>query len=217
MKRGLFITFEGPDGSGKSTQIARLTDFLRASGHDIILTREPGGTAISEQIRNLVLDPANKEMAPVAEALLYAASRAQHVAQKIRPALKEGKTVICDRFVDSSYAYQGAARGLGNAVRIINSYAIDGVMPDLTVLLLIDPAESKARIEARIAKGEEAEADRLELEKLDFHTRVYEGYQALAAEDPERIICLDASASIETLEKQIRERVETKLHQLSNS
>ena len=139
MNRGLFITFEGPDGSGKTTQIERLRAFISEKGYDAILTREPGGTAISEKIREIILDKNNMEMDYMTEALLYAASRAQHVAQVIEPALESGKTVICDRFMDSSLVYQGSGRKLGDCVRVINEYAVRGCFRDSTFLLQVDP------------------------------------------------------------------------------
>ena len=146
MKKGLFITIEGPDGSGKSTQIEKLRVYLEKKGYKAILTREPGGTEISEKIRNIILDKNNKEMNNMTEALLYAASRAQHVAEVIKPALEMGETVICDRFIDSSIAYQGYGRGIGEPVRVINEYAVAGCMPDITFLLKLDPRIGKGRI-----------------------------------------------------------------------
>ena len=138
--KGLFITVEGTDGAGKSTQIQLLTDYLKSKGRNVILKREPGGTEISEKIRELILDVNNKEMSDVAEALLYAASRAQLVQQVIKPALVKGEVVICDRFVDSSIVYQGIARGLGkNMVEEINRFAIDGIMPDITLFFDLSP------------------------------------------------------------------------------
>ncbi|MBE6036715.1 MAG: dTMP kinase [Clostridiales bacterium] len=208
MKRGLFITFEGPDGSGKSTQIQKLNTFLQEQGHDTLLTREPGGTAISEKIRGLILDPAHKEMDPMAEALLYASSRAQLVSQVIKPALEAGKTVICDRYVDSSVAYQGYGRGLGESVEIINRYAVQGIMPDLTVLLLLDPASGRKRVQ------QAGEMDRLEQEALEFHQRVYDGYVRLAETYPERILSFSAKGEIEAIAEAIRSRTAEALEKL---
>ena len=196
MNKGLFITFEGGDGSGKSTQISLLKSALEDRGFDVILTREPGGTVISEKIRSVILDPANSMMAPVTEAMLYAASRAQLVDEVIRPAVLEGKVVICDRFVDSSIAYQSFGRGLGKAVEEINSYAIGECMPDLTVYLRLDPEKGKGRISSR-------KQDRIEMESGDFHRRVSEGYDWLAEKYPERIKVIDASGSIEEISEQI--------------
>ena len=200
MTRGLFITFEGGDGSGKSTQIALLRDWLLQAGYDVILTREPGGTRISEKIRELILDPDNDEMADMTEALLYAAARAQLVSQLIKPALEEGKVVICDRFVDSSIAYQAYGRGLGDAVGVINSYAVDGCMPDLTILLRLDPEKGSSRIADR-------EHDRIEQASDAFHRKVYEGYLELEKNYPERIFGIDASGTIEEIAEEIRRRV----------
>ena len=201
MTRGYFITFEGGDGSGKSTQIALLRDWLMQAGYDVILTREPGGTQISEKIRELILDPDNKEMADMTEALLYAAARAQLVSQMIKPALEEGKVVICDRFVDSSIAYQAYGRGLGDAVGVINTYAVDGCMPDLTILLRLDPEKGSRRIADR-------EHDRIEQAPDAFHRKVYEGYLELEKNYPERIIGVDASGTIDDIAEEIRNRVQ---------
>lgn len=208
MNKGLFITFEGPDGSGKTTQINACAEYLRAKGFDVVLTREPGGTPIAERIRDVILSPENKGMDSMCEAMLYAAARAEHVDKVILPALNEGRVVISDRFVDSSHVYQGMARGLGDSVRVINAYATRGLMPDLTVLLLLDPEEGKRRMEARVEKGQAAELDRIELEKLEFHKKVFEGYQELAEEDPDRIVSLDASGSIEEIASSIRARID---------
>ena len=197
MKRGLFITFEGPDGSGKTTQIKKLEQFLQESGRKTILTREPGGTAIGEKIRTVILDPSTPEMNPIAEALLYAASRAQHTAELILPALAEGTTVICDRYMDSSIAYQGFGRKLGEPVRLINEFAVMGLVPDLTFLLLIDPERGRSRISG--------ELDRLELEKASYHQDVYEGYGKLAEAHPQRIVRIDGDREIEEIHAEILE------------
>ena len=161
MKQGLFITMEGPDGSGKSTQIEAIKRFFEDRGERVVITREPGGTQISEKIRALLLDRDNAEMDSMAEALLYAASRAQLVAQVIKPALEEGTHVICDRFVDSSIAYQGFGRGLGDSVAVINAYAVNNCMPDATFLMKLNPEIGKSRIRT-------SEQDRIEMEKLEF-------------------------------------------------
>ncbi|WP_330586626.1 dTMP kinase [Aminipila terrae] len=196
MKRGLFISIEGPDGSGKSTQIRLLKEYLSKNGRQAILTREPGGTIISEKIREIILDKKYIEMDPMTEALLYAASRCQHVAEVIKPALEEGKTVICDRFVDSSIAYQGYGRQLGEAVRIINEYAVAGCMPDITFLLKVEPSVGKKRIR-------EEEQDRLEKEKLEFHNAVFTGYLELEKLYKDRIIGIDASKGIDEISNEI--------------
>ena len=198
--KGIFITFEGPDGSGKTTQIRLLREHCLAKGYDVILTREPGGTPISEAIRALLLDPAHKEMDGVTEALLYAASRAQHVAEKIRPALEKGCVVLCDRFMDSSIAYQGYARGLGDDVRVINEFAVQGTQPDITFFMDLSAAAGKARVAAA------RDMDRLEQEDLSFHNAVYEGYLQLKEIYSQRYVCIDASRSIEQIAEEIRER-----------
>lgn len=197
MGRGLFITFEGPDGSGKTTQIDRLKKFINNKGYDAVLTREPGGTKIGEKIRELILDKNNTEMDYMTEALLYAAARAQHVSQVIKPALEKGKMVICDRFMDSSIAYQGFGRGLGDSVRVINEYAVNGCFPDITFLLKLAPEIGKIRIKAE-------EQDRLELEKLEYHKAVFRAYVELEKIYPERIIGIDANRSIDEISNEIQ-------------
>ena len=200
MREGYFISFEGGDGSGKSTQIQILREFLEERGYDVILTREPGGTPISEKIRSIILDKANSEMDDMTEALLYAAARAQLVSQIIRPALEEGKVVICDRFVDSSMAYQAYARGLGDSVKTINAFAVGDCMPDLTILLKVNPQVGSSRIGNR-------ERDRIELASSDFHKKVYEGYLQLEKLYPERIVGIDAANTIENISGIISERI----------
>ena len=200
MREGYFISFEGGDGSGKSTQIQILRGFLEERGYDVIITREPGGTPISEKIRSIILDKANSEMDDMTEALLYAAARAQLVSQIIRPALEEGKVVICDRFVDSSMAYQAYARGLGDSVKTINAFAVGDCMPDLTILLKVNPQVGSSRIGNR-------ERDRIELASSDFHKKVYEGYLQLEKLYPERIVGIDAADTIENISGIISERI----------
>ena len=200
MSRGLFISFEGTDGSGKSTQYRLFADFLRQQGCEVVTTREPGGTPISEKIRSIILDPDNTEMDDMTEALLFAAGRAQHVAQLIRPSVEEGKIVLCDRFMDSSIAYQGYARGLGDCVRIINEYAVAGMQPDLTFLLDLPPQAGRQR---NVKAGK---ADRLEKQAMEFHNKVYEGYKKLAEIYSDRFIVIDASGSIEEVQEEIRRR-----------
>ncbi len=198
MKRGLFISVEGTDGSGKTTQIELMEKYLRTKGYDIVLTREPGGTNIGERIRSILLDTSSAEMTYTAEMLLYAAARAQLVSQVIKPSLKAGKIVICDRFIDSSYAYQGFGRGLDmEEIAQVNRSAIDGIMPDITFFFDISPGDALAR---RMAS---AEADRIEKEKLDFHMRVYSGYKKLALLYPERIKPIDSNRSIEEVHKEV--------------
>ena len=199
MKEGLFISFEGPDGSGKSTQITRLNASFEKMGLPVFLTREPGGSLIGEKIRELILDPIHEEMDDLTEAMLYAASRAQHVAQVIKPALAQGKIVLCDRFMDSSIAYQGYGRKLGDRVRIINEIAVDGLMPDLTFLLLVEPGEGKRRIS-------HGPLDRLEREELDYHKAVYEGYMVLLENNRQRMKVIDGSKSMDQVEEEILQR-----------
>lgn len=194
---GLFITFEGVDGCGKSTQLKFLGEYLTQQGYDLLFTREPGGCDIAEKIRDLLLDVENAEMDSKTEALLYAASRAQHVAQVIRPALEAGKIVLCDRFIDSSIAYQGVGRGLGiDAVMDINRFAMAGVMPDKTFFLDFPPDLAFERMSKKRVH------DRLELEKMHFHQKLYNGFVRLGELFPERIIRVDASGTkYETAEK----------------
>jgi dTMP kinase len=198
--RGLFLTLEGADGCGKSTQARLLAEWLRARGHRVVETREPGGCPISERIRDLVLDAKAQGMCDLTEALLFAASRAQHVREVILPALSRGDTVVCDRFVDSSIVYQGIARGLGgDLVASINRAAVDGVEPDATLLLALDPAEGIRR-RARRAP------DRME-ENVGFLRRAYEGYMELAARYPGRIHVIDGSGSVEQIASKMRQIV----------
>ena len=207
MSRGLFITLEGSDGSGKSTQLAYIKEYFEKKGAKMLVTREPGGTKISEKLREILLDKDNSEMSAITEMMIYAASRAQLIDEVIKPALERGEVVICDRFMDSSIAYQGYGRELGDMVEKVNLYAINGIMPDLTIFLDLDPEIGRARVRSRY--GEE-QMDRLEREKMDFHYRVYNGYKAVAAAYPERVACIDANRSIE----EIRDDIYAKLDQL---
>jgi len=201
--RGLFISLEGSDGCGKSTQIALLKAYLEKRGFETVLTREPGGCPISERIREVILSLDSKGMSAECEALLYAASRIEHVREVIEPALNCGKIVICDRFLDSSIAYQAYGRELGEAfIRQINEPTIRRTLPDRTLLLTVDRAESRRRM----AQG--APLDRLELEKEDFFARVASGYAALAAAEPERITVIDASQSIDEVFEDVKRAIE---------
>ena len=195
--RGLFITLEGGDGAGKSTQIRNIKSFFETKGLVVVHTREPGGTQISEKLRDILLDSHNTEMDAVTEMLIYAASRAQHVRELVKPALDEGSVVICDRFLDSSIAYQAYGRGLGDMVKIVNSYATDGLTPDITFWMDIDPDAGKERV------SKMGDFDRLEMEARDFHYRVYEGYRAIAQSEPDRIKRIDASRSVEEISAEI--------------
>ena len=199
MKRnGKFITFEGCDGCGKSTQLSLLIDYLTKTGVPHIFTREPGGGKISEAIRGILLSGKNMEMGDECEALLYAAARAQHIKDRVEPALNEGKLVVCDRYVDSSFAYQAYARGLGmEFVEKINAFALEKFLPDVTVFFDLSPKEAFAR-----KKGAD-EDDRMELAGLAFHERVYEGYLTLAKKYPERFVVINARNSIEEIAKEV--------------
>jgi dTMP kinase len=197
----VFVTFEGVDGSGKSTQAELLRDALAAEGREVVLTREPGGTEVGERVRELLLN--GPEMTPWAEAALFAAARAELVATVIRPALERGADVVSDRYVDSSLAYQGIARGVGvDHVLELNLHVVQGLMPDLTVLLLLDPAEAAARA---------GETDRLEREGADFRARVDAAYRELAERFPERILALDGERPADELSEVIRERLRSRI------
>jgi len=204
---GMFITFEGPDGSGKTTQIRLLRDALAAAGYDVLLTREPGGTAIGDQIRVVLHDVENEEMTPPAEILLYSASRAQLVAQVIRPALAAGKIVLCDRYADSTMAYQGYGRGLDlEALRAITAFATAGLKPDLTLLLDLNVADGLAR---RQVGGDEW--NRMDQQTLEFHRRTREGYLQLAAAEPERWVRVEAAGAVEEIAAAVWTIVENEL------
>lgn len=194
---GIFITFEGIDGSGKTTQVQLLDDHLKQINKDTVIIREPGGTEMGEKIRNLIID-INNDMADMTEALLYAASRAQLIEQIIKPSLEEQKIVLCDRFIDSSIVYQGIARELGvEKILNINRYAIDNIMPNITFYLDIPPELGIKR------KKKQTKLDRIESEDLVFHNKVYEGYQKIALMYPKRIYKLDATQSKDKLHNQI--------------
>ncbi len=202
----MFITFEGPDGSGKSTQIPLLVDFLRAEGRAVFATREPGGTPIGDQIRAVLHDLKNAEMHPHTEILLYAASRAQLVAEAIRPRLARGEIVICDRYADSTLAYQGYGRGLDlTMLRQILAFATGGLQPDVTIYLDISAEDGLARREQ--ASHEGAEWNRLDAENLAFHQRVREGYHALIAADPARWVNICGADEVVTVQAAIRRAV----------
>ncbi|WP_342527451.1 dTMP kinase [Chryseomicrobium sp. FSL W7-1435] len=197
---GLFITIEGPDGAGKTTVTQRVAERLLNEGFEVVMTREPGGIPIAEQIREVLHDTKNTAMDSRTEALLYAAARRQHLMEKVRPALEQGKVVICDRFVDSSLAYQGYARGLGvDEVWSINQFAIEGFLPVRTYFFDITPEEGLRRIEASAIR----EVNRLDEEGLAFHQKVYEGYQKLLEKFPERIVRIDAGKSIPEVEEEM--------------
>jgi dTMP kinase len=201
--RGLFITFEGMDGSGKTTQLRRLGAHLRAMGRAVLETAEPGGTAIGGKIRQILLDAGNQELSPTAELLLYFASRAQNVNESIVPALDRGEIVLADRFTDSTLAYQGCARGLGaEVVLALDKIACRGLRPDLTLLLEISPADSLARARARNS-AETSPETRMDEQGIEFHCKVHEAYEALAAREPKRVKRIDGTASADDVERAI--------------
>jgi dTMP kinase len=200
---GLFITLEGGDGSGKSTQAELLSAWLTNAGHTVMRTREPGGTDLGVELREIVLHRRG-DIAPRAEALLYAADRAHHIAAKVRPALERGEVVIQDRYLDSSVAYQGAGRILDGAeVRNLSLWATEGLLPDVTILLDLDESVGRARLDRARTRY-----DRLEAEKIEFHARVRASYLELAAAEPERFLVLDATDSVESIAAAVRVRVE---------
>ncbi len=204
----LFVTFEGGEGSGKSTVLKKVDALLREEGYETVLSREPGGTPISEEIRNVILDRKNTNMDPRTEALLYAASRRQHLVEKIWPALKEGKIVLCDRFLDSSLAYQGGARGLGiDEILKVNEYATEGTLPDLTILFDIEPEKGLARIAANQGR----EVNRLDLEKISFHEGVRATFQSLAKRFPDRYVVIDASQPLESVVSDAYKAIKSRL------
>jgi dTMP kinase len=207
----LFVTFEGPDGSGKTTQIKLLAGHLQALGHDVLVTREPGGTSIGDQIRVVLHDVQNAEMACETEFLLYSASRAQLVRQVVKPHLARGGVVLCDRFADSSMAYQGYGRELDlAAVRLITQFATEGLVPDLTVYLDL-PVEVGIERKQVAHAAQAGEWNRLDQQSVDFHRRVRRGYLQMAQADPGRWLVIDAAQSIDDTQAVIRKRLETLL------
>lgn len=207
----MFITFEGPDGSGKSTIIKKVYEKLINDGFDIVLTREPGGTPIAEKIRDIILDNSNVALDARTEALLYAASRRQHLVEKIRPALKEGKIVLCDRFLDSSLAYQGGGRNLGvQNVLNINLFATENTYPDLTLFFDIDPELGLKRV----SQDKKRVADRLDNENENFHEKVYSTFKEIVNTNSQRIITIDASKSIEEVTESAYKTIKEKLNGL---
>ncbi|UGB31039.1 dTMP kinase [Metabacillus sp. B2-18] len=199
--KGKFITFEGPEGAGKTSVLEELMKDIKDMDIEPVFTREPGGIHIAEKIREVILHKDHTEMDPRTEALLYAAARRQHLVEKVIPALDSGKVVFCDRFIDSSLAYQGHARGLGiDEVFSINEFAINGVMPDLTFYFKIDPEVGLQRID----KSSEREKNRLDLESLSFHQKVQEGYQKVLERFPDRMIVIDAEKSIEEVVNDVK-------------
>lgn len=210
--KGVFITFEGVEGCGKSTQLGRLQSWLESQGYTVIATREPGGTPIAESIREILLDPGNTAMGSVAELLLYEAARAQHVHEKILPALEQGHVVLCDRFADSTTAYQGAGRGLEpDALRNLHEIATGGVWPDVTILIDLDVSAGLDRARNR------GRHDRLEREALEFHERVRAGFLGLADAEPGRIAVIDGNATEDVVAADILDAVRRRLPQKVNA
>ena len=209
--QGFFVTFEGGEGSGKTTQLKTLLGYLRSVGRDVVETRDPGGTAIGNQIRGLLLDGENARMDSLTELLLYEASRAQLVQEVVQPVLAAGRILLCDRFTDSTVAYQGYGRGLDlDLIGRLNASATRGIRPDLTFFLDLDPIVGLERVKRRLVPSR-ASRDRLEGEALAFHERVRQGFRALAATEPERVIALDAVQSLLELAAEIRRRVDARL------
>jgi dTMP kinase len=195
--KGLFITLEGPDGSGKTTQVSKVAEYLAQHHIDFIQTREPGGTRISDKIRGLILDPEHQEMHDLTEVLLYAASRAQHVHEKIIPALEQGKVVLCDRFVDASLAYQGFGLGVGEErVLQVNNIATSGLVPDRSYFIDVSPQVGRARMKARYGDGN---LDRIEQKDFTYHDRVREGFQHIFSNNTERIIRINGEQDPDTV------------------
>ncbi|XOK61377.1 dTMP kinase [Paenibacillus elgii] len=208
VKRGFFITVEGGEGAGKTSAIDAILEQVKARGYDVLSTREPGGIPIAEQIRSVVLDRNNTAMDPRTEALLYAAARRQHLAEKVIPALEAGKVVVCDRFIDSSLAYQGYARELGmDEVFAINRFAIGDWMPDLTVFMDVRPEIGLARIRADQGR----EVNRLDVESMTFHNKVREGYLQVLRQFPERVVRVDAERELDKVLEDIGQMLNQKL------
>lgn len=209
MGKGLFIVFEGGEGSGKSTMLHRVAEWLRGLNIECITTREPGGIKISENIREIILDKDNTNMDSRTEALLYAAARRQHLIEKVVPAINDGNIVLCDRFIDSSLAYQGYARNLGiDEIYNINKFAIDEYMPDLTLFFDLNPEEGLRRIN----NDNNREVNRLDLEKMDFHYKVREGYNILLERYKNRIVRIDASKSIDEVFNEVKNILEKNIN-----
>jgi dTMP kinase len=207
-KQGIFITFEGIDGCGKTTQLRLLADHLRTAGRNVVQTVEPGGTEIGKQIRKILLDPNTRDLHPRAELLLYFASRAQNVEQVIRPALRQGSVVLCDRFTDSTLAYQGCGRGLDTHIILdLDKIACQNIQPDLTILIDIDLATSMERARHRNEKFASGET-RIDDESAAFHARVRDGYEALVRQHQERFIVIDGSPAIGVVAKKVWEAIE---------
>ena len=207
---GLFITIEGPEGSGKTTVAKRVVEKLETEGYKVLYTREPGGVGIAEKIRDIILDVNNTNLDPRSEALLYAASRRQHLVEKVIPALEKDYVVICDRFVDSSLAYQGHARGIGiDEIYNINLFAINDCFPDMTILLNIDPEVGLSRI----MKNRQDQVNRLDLEGMSFHKLVHEGYEIIKEKYSERFTLVDGNNTPEVVFDSVYKIIKDKIHE----
>ncbi len=214
MVKGYFISVEGGEGAGKTSAIRMIEQYLHLKGYSVVSTREPGGIPIAEQIRNVILDTGNTAMDARTEALLYAAARRQHLVEKVVPALQEGKVVLCDRFVDSSLAYQGFARGLGmDEVWSINEFAVEGMLPNLTLWFDVSPEIGLSRIHADTGR----ELNRLDLEKREFHQKVQEGYRKLLVRFPDRIVSINADGDMESVHNRIRNVLDARMDPLSDT
>ncbi|WNR44747.1 dTMP kinase [Paenibacillus roseipurpureus] len=202
---GIFITFEGPDGAGKTTQLQKLAQELKKLGHDVLVTREPGGTSISDKIRGIILDPVNAEMVDQAEVLLYAASRAQHVHEKILPALKAGRIVLCDRFIDASVAYQSYGLGVDiDTVKSISKFASSGLQATRTYIMDVPVEVSMQRLNHRAGGGgSDQQLDRIEQKNVDYHSRVRAGFHQIAEDHPERVRMIDANRAAELIAEDV--------------
>lgn len=212
MSQGRFITFEGGEGAGKSTQVGRLSGRLRAAGRDVVVTREPGGSGLAETIRGLLLVPRTMPMNPLSEALLFCAARADHLDTFIRPALAGSNWVLCDRFADSTRAYQGGAGGLSaEIIDALERIVVGGTSPDLTIMLDLPAATGLARARGRATPGAEATADAFESRELAYHERLRHAFLAIAAAHPERCVVVDATQSVDSVESEIWRHVTARL------
>ncbi len=213
-----FITFEGIEGSGKTTQIRLLATFLESFGHSVVCTREPGGCKLADDIRAILLNADNRDMTPATELLLYGAARAQHVSQLILPALESGMIVICDRFRDATVAYQSFGRNIDRReVDAVTDVACGALLPDMTILIDCAPEKGLARAIKRIDSASGPREERFELESLEFHNRVRNGYLSLAADEPDRFFVVDGGASIETVSQAVTGEVSKRLREIENA
>lgn len=218
LRVGYFITFEGVEGCGKTTQIRLLAEHLVSLGYKVVLTREPGGCPIADKIRSILLDADNKAMVPLAELLLYAAARAQHVSEIVAPAIQSGCIVLCDRFTDATIAYQSAGRGIDiSTIRTLNQLACQSIKPDTTILIDCDAATGVKRARSRIDASTGPREERFELEEIEFHQRVRDGYLVLSCQEPDRFMLIDGSGSIESISALIISRITNKIKSMHNA